>query len=191
LAGLGVGLGGRGVRPGGAVQADALHGEGHRIALLYLTLAAQDLHGKRVFAPIDLGQLQARHMAGLAIGLPVQEQAQAVAGAQARFDVDADHEGAVVGTQGILAGNVLQRQSAVSVALLLGVLGLFHHHRLLSLHRIGRLQLDGLAGLAFRGLVGEDRIAVGIGVFVDLRGGRQGQGAEQAGGEQAHRRAPE
>ena len=143
------------------------------------------------FASVDVGQLQPRHIARLAVGLAIQQQPEGMAGLEARLDLHPDTEGAVIGAQSLFGRNVGEYQVAIWGKGIARLFLLFHHRWLLSLHRIGRLQLHGLAGLAFRGLVGEDRVAVGIGVFVDLRGGRQGQGAEQAGGEQAHRRAPE
>ncbi|MNU08305.1 hypothetical protein D3C72_2542800 [compost metagenome] len=55
---------------------------------------------------VDIHQLQARHVDGLAIGLAVQAQAQAVSGLQARLQAHADAEGAIVGAQGFIVGDI-------------------------------------------------------------------------------------
>ncbi|MCY1375572.1 hypothetical protein D9M69_629980 [compost metagenome] len=75
-----------------------LYGECHRRALLHNVFAIDHLHGEAVFAAIDVHQLQGRHVAWLAVGLAVQQQAQQVGGLQARFDQYVNREGAIVGT---------------------------------------------------------------------------------------------
>ncbi|MNG27382.1 hypothetical protein D3C81_2015470 [compost metagenome] len=53
-----------------------LHGEGDGRALLHDGFAADDLHGEAVQATVDVHQLQARYVAGLAIRLVIQQQLQ-------------------------------------------------------------------------------------------------------------------
>ncbi|MCY1538926.1 hypothetical protein D9M68_744890 [compost metagenome] len=134
-----------------------------------------------MFAARQVHQVQARHVAGLAVGLAIQAQAQAVAGLQTRVQRHADAEGAVVGTQGFVGGDVGEREHLVegrTVGLVGPVVG--RSRRCLGAHGIGRRQLHPFAGGAVRGLVGEHRVAVGVYVPVDLCGGWQRYGEQQA-----------
>ena len=65
--------------------------------MLHLPPACQYFNGQTMFTAIDIDQLQLRHVAWLAVGLAIKQQAQLMAGLQARLEVDANAEGAIVG----------------------------------------------------------------------------------------------
>src|SRR5690606_9680984 len=153
------------------IHVDALHRDGGGGTLLQrFAIGVQHLNGKTVFAAIDVYQFQAGAGGRLSIGLAVEQQAQAVVVHQLGFYRDLDAEGAVIGAQGLIIGDIGQFEAFV------GILGLLVRAAGVAvqrlawryLDRIGLLDLHLFALHATGWLVGEDRVAIGAGVFVDL-----------------------
>ncbi|CAI8760842.1 hypothetical protein EMIT0215P_150061 [Pseudomonas serboccidentalis] len=95
---------------------------------------------------------------------------------QTRCDQHIDGERAVVGAQGFFAGQASQFQHFISVACRWAFVraGRRRCARCLGLDAVERRQLHWLRLYAVRRMIAVDRVAVGVGVLVDLRGGGQG-----------------
>ncbi|MDT4872518.1 hypothetical protein FQZ97_1077040 [compost metagenome] len=110
---------------------------------------------------------------------------------QSRLLDHVDAESAVVGAQRFGGGQVAQRQDGIGRRFA-RVAGRLRRRadRGLHLYRGGWRQVHRFGVHAGRRFVGEHRLAVGIGVLVDLRAGWQHEGEQRDGNRQAHGQSP-